>query len=125
MVALRTVGKAVAIGRPSEALPHLGASRLYLGDTDWQQRVAARVRTASLGVVRTGIGDGLRWEVEHVMRAVRPEQLVEVSRHKVHVGVRRPSPPATFVSPDDAHSKLRPNPRPIDPNDQFTRAGAV
>ena len=78
MVALRAVGKAVAIGRPSEALPHLGASRLYLSDSDWQQRVAAMIRAARLVVVRTGVGDGLRWEIEHVMRAVSPEQLLVV-----------------------------------------------
>jgi hypothetical protein len=76
MKALRTIGTAVAIGRPSENLPQIGARRAYYNDNEWRERVAAMIRSARLVVIRTGTGDGLRWEVDYVMRCVHPEQLL-------------------------------------------------
>ena len=36
------IGSFIAIGRPGENLPTLGAIRLYTGDADWQESVLDR-----------------------------------------------------------------------------------
>ena len=66
--ALRGLGSAMAIGRPGEKLPQIGAARVYYDDNEWRDRVEKLIRSARLLVIRTGIGEGLRWEVEHVIR---------------------------------------------------------
>jgi hypothetical protein len=76
--ALSAVGSAVAIGRPLETLPQLGAPRAYYGDDEWQAHVQNGICSARLVVVRTGRGEGLRWEVEQVMRYVQPQHLLVV-----------------------------------------------
>lgn len=74
--ALRGIGTAIAVGRPCEDLPPIGAPRIYYDDKEWRDRVGELIRSARLVVIRTGTGDGLHWEVHHVIRCVRPEQLL-------------------------------------------------
>lgn len=76
MKALRQIGTTIAVGRPGEALPQIGAPRIYYNDNEWRDRVGELIRASRLVVIRTGIGDGLRWEVEQIIGSVRPEQLL-------------------------------------------------
>ena len=59
--ALRGVGSAVAIGRPGENLPQIGAQRVYYDDNEWRNRVEKLIRSARLVIIRTGVGKGWRW----------------------------------------------------------------
>jgi hypothetical protein len=73
---LRSVGPLVAIGDPTESLPVLGASRLYASDEEWQQRVGELTSRAGAVILHTGEGDGLAWEVHHVIRLDSPGRLI-------------------------------------------------
>jgi len=57
---LEPVGPFVAVGRPGEPLPELGARRMYLKDAEWKDVVERLIRSAKLVVIRTGNGPGLR-----------------------------------------------------------------
>jgi hypothetical protein len=75
----RTLGRCgpvIAIGRPDEALPGLGAARFYVDDDVWQQKVADVASVSSLVVWTSGTSPGLRWEVEHLLATVPAERLV-------------------------------------------------
>jgi hypothetical protein len=69
------VGPFIAIGRPGESFPTLGAARMYLGD-DWQKTITDMMSQARLIVLRVGATDSLLWEVRHATRELRPEQLL-------------------------------------------------
>ena len=73
---LSQFGPFVAIGRPGEALPEAGATRVYVGDANWQSAVEELLGNANLVIVRTGRTMGLGWEVERAVRILRPQQLV-------------------------------------------------
>jgi hypothetical protein len=74
--AFRTVGPLVAIGRPGEPLPELGAGRLYVGDDRWRAVVLDLLGRARLVVLGLGPGEGLRWEVERATRLLPAQRLV-------------------------------------------------
>ena len=73
---LSQFGPFVAIGRPGEALPEAGATRVYVGDANWQSTVEELLGNANMVIVRTGRTVGLDWEVERAVRILRPQQLV-------------------------------------------------
>ncbi|MEU6372695.1 hypothetical protein [Streptomyces sp. NPDC046909] len=77
-LAFGSIGPVVAIGRPGEALPRVGARRLYVDDSVWQDTVAELMVSARLVVICVGAGTsaGLLWEVETACRTVPPERLV-------------------------------------------------
>lgn len=77
--ALAPLGRVVAVGRPGEALPNVGASRLYFTDAEWKERVGELIRTASLVVIRTGSTAGLTWEVQRVVQAVPPSRVLIIA----------------------------------------------
>jgi hypothetical protein len=54
----------------------MGASRVYLGDDEWQAAVEKLVQRARLVVIRTGATKGLKWEVERSARLLTPERLI-------------------------------------------------
>lgn len=62
--ALFDAGPLIAIGRPGEPLPELGAARTYWTDEDWQSAVEATVYRADNVVMIAGLSQGLRWEVD-------------------------------------------------------------
>ena len=49
------VGPYVAIGKPGEKLPELGAARMYVPDSKWQVKVRQLCLDAKLVVVRAGV----------------------------------------------------------------------
>lgn len=64
---LATAGEVVAVGRPGERLPELGAARLYADDADWRDVVTALMREAALVFLVAGSSEGIRWELETVL----------------------------------------------------------
>lgn len=74
--ALQDVGPFVAVGKPGEKLPVLGASRIYLQDSEWQVKVRDLMLRAKLLVLRAGKTDGLWWEVQTAARIVKPEKIL-------------------------------------------------
>ncbi|WP_052685208.1 hypothetical protein [Lentzea aerocolonigenes] len=73
--ALRAFGPVVAVGRPGEQLPHLGAARFYLPGDDWQSGVLQLMELSQLIVLRLGDGDGVWWEVDQA-KTQPPRKLV-------------------------------------------------
>lgn len=71
-------GPFVAIGRPGEALPELGASRLYVSNEEWQETVAALMTRAKLVVFRASDTQGLLWEIRQAAQSLPPDQLIFV-----------------------------------------------
>jgi hypothetical protein len=70
------VGPFVAIGRPGDPLPPLGASRFYVADSDWQGFVAGMLRKASLVIVLAGRTQGLAWEIAQCRQLLDHRRLV-------------------------------------------------
>jgi hypothetical protein len=74
--ALRRIGPLIAIGKPHEDLPTLGAARTYVPDRAWREKVDKEMRRAQLVVLRVGHSEGLLWELQRAVSTVRPERLV-------------------------------------------------
>ncbi|MCW8889097.1 MAG: hypothetical protein OQL20_00380 [Sedimenticola sp.] len=62
---LKLYGPVVAIGRPDETLPPLGAHREYVSN-DWQGRVKELLNLAQIIVVILDDTPGLKWELEQL-----------------------------------------------------------
>jgi hypothetical protein len=56
-------GPFVAVGRPGDTLPPLGASRFYLPGKDWQGFVSQLLDDAALVLIMAGRTEGLGWEI--------------------------------------------------------------
>jgi hypothetical protein len=76
--ALRESGPVVAIGRPGERLPRLGAKRVYVEDADWQQQILSWFSRAALVVIHVPPKptEGLTWEIERSLSIVALDRLV-------------------------------------------------
>jgi hypothetical protein len=104
------IGPVVAVGRPGERLPPLGAVRFYIEDDEWRSRVSALIAEAQVVIVRAGAGEGLAWEVEQAIGTLAPGRLVillaqapagyEGFRARTAGLLPRPLPPVEFA--DDA-----------------------
>jgi hypothetical protein len=73
---LRSVGPVVAVGRPHDTFPRLGAVRLYLADEEWQSVVSDFMNRSSLVILVAGKGRGLQWELTECIRVVGYEKLI-------------------------------------------------
>jgi TM2 domain-containing membrane protein YozV len=73
---LDAIGPVVAIGKPGEPLPELGAARLYVGDDQWQAKIHELMRVARLVVIRVGSSPGLLWEIEQALAHLPRHRLV-------------------------------------------------
>jgi len=76
------VGPFVAVGRPGDQLPPLGASRSYRGDTDWQSYVLGLLHRATLVILLAGRTQGLAWELRQCAQRITPERLVVLVPNK-------------------------------------------
>ena len=74
--AMRHVRPFVAIGRPGEALPELGAARMYVSDERWQDEIIALMERARIVLLRIGDTPGFWWEVRQVMERVEMARVV-------------------------------------------------
>ena len=77
--ALAWLGPLVAVGRPGDHLPDVGAQRIYLTDDEWQMRVTELMISARVVVIRTGLSSGLDWELERAVSLLQPAQLLVVA----------------------------------------------
>jgi hypothetical protein len=77
-------GPFVAVGRPGDPLPQLGANRLYVDDADWQAAVLRLMDGAAGAVIRVGSGEGLSWEIRQAVLRFPPERLVFVVPRDPH-----------------------------------------
>ncbi|WP_379545971.1 hypothetical protein ACFCW2_09645 [Qipengyuania sp. DSG2-2] len=75
-LAFDEIAPMVAIGRPGEMLPQLGAYRVYTDDDSWQDMVHAMLDRSSLVVMRAGETEGFWWEVANVSERVPPERVI-------------------------------------------------
>ena len=73
---METVGPFVAIGRPGDKIPPLGASRSYVADKDWQGFVIKLLDRSALVVLLAGKTEGLHWELGQCGRRIQPSRLV-------------------------------------------------
>ncbi|MFE9851434.1 hypothetical protein ACFYPN_21945 [Streptomyces sp. NPDC005576] len=74
--ALESVAPMVAVGRPGERLPLVGARRLYLPIDDWQDTVRDLMGRARLVMMAVGLGPGLLWEFSEATRLLPAKRLV-------------------------------------------------
>jgi hypothetical protein len=73
---LEKIGPTVAIGKPNEPLPELGAARMYVEEVRWKDAVADMMEKACLVVIRAGVSEGLLWEEEQALQRMRPQQVI-------------------------------------------------
>src|SRR5262249_20695633 len=69
-------GPVLAIGRPGEALPALGAARFYVTHELWQEKVADVATVSQFVVWASGTTLGLQWEITHLLPSLPPEKLI-------------------------------------------------
>lgn len=79
--ALKVLGPFVAIGHPGESLPQLGASRIYVGDDLWKEKVEELMAQAKLVIIRVGMTPGLEWEIERALETLKHDQIVFYFSH--------------------------------------------
>jgi hypothetical protein len=75
------IGPVVAIGRPGEKLPPVGAARTWLSNDDWQARVTDYLGKCRFAVMMIGVikgEDGLAWELRRVLETISLEKLILV-----------------------------------------------
>ena len=74
---LAPFGPVVAIGRPEEEMPEVGAARIYVGDDNWQDLIKDLLSDrGALAVFQAGDTKSLRWELTLVAALLRPEQIL-------------------------------------------------
>ena len=81
-IIMNRAGPVVAIGRPGEALPELGAARLYVGDDQWRNKITDLMKRARLVVIRGGATANLWWEIDQARMLLPPRKLILVSLGK-------------------------------------------
>jgi hypothetical protein len=75
---LARIGPYIAIGKPGEPLPELGAARTYVSDAAWQAKIHQWLEHARLVILRAGATQGLRWELSELVRRSDPRQLLVI-----------------------------------------------
>ena len=82
---LRHIGPVIAVGRPDESLPPIGAARLYIDSGDWQAEVARLMESARAVVLvlfareppqATQEAQGFRWEIGQALSCVAGKKLL-------------------------------------------------
>jgi hypothetical protein len=109
------LGPVIAIGRPEDAEPPLGAARRYVRGEAWQDAVLSLMHSAGLIVVGVSKSAGVTWEMEQLRDARLLEKSIfiipptrrnsgELARHALAVlspagePLRHHEPPATLES---------------------------
>jgi len=73
--AMNEIGPFVAIGKPNEKLPELGAARTYQKNEDWHEWVKSMMTRSQLVIFRAGATEGFWWEVSQAALLVKPERM--------------------------------------------------
>jgi hypothetical protein len=73
------VGPFIALGRPNEIAPQLGAYRIYVSHADWQGTISHILdRQPILVIMLAGGSAGLGWEMQECKRRLKPSQLAVI-----------------------------------------------
>ena len=75
---LDSAGPYIAIGKPGEALPPLGAQRVYLTDDTWQAVVRSYIEKSHRIVLIAGTTHWVRWELASILDQRRIDRLIIV-----------------------------------------------
>ena len=75
---LHRFGPVITIGRPGERLPLLGASREYVDDDRWQDRVRERIAQSRLIILILGESRGLGWEIQTLVKMDAMDRVILV-----------------------------------------------
>ena len=75
---LSQAGPFVAIGKPGETLPQIGAHRLYVADTEWQDVVKSYIARAQPIILVAGKTTWVQWELANIVAASRIAHLLIV-----------------------------------------------
>jgi hypothetical protein len=83
LVLLNCLGPFIAIGRPSETLPLMGANRYYVNDSEWKTKVMELMSGCRMTIIlaRTST-QGLGWEIQQALMLLSPERLVFYFPHE-------------------------------------------
>ncbi|WP_328327854.1 MULTISPECIES: hypothetical protein [unclassified Streptomyces] len=65
-------GRVIAVGRPGEHLPPIGAVRGQLPLDDWQGTVSSLIEGAQMVLMAAGLGPGTVWEFTEAVRLLQP-----------------------------------------------------
>lgn len=73
---MERLGPVVAIGKPGELVPELGAARVYVGDDSWRAKILEYFDKAAYVVVQVGPTANLWWEIDEATQRVPLERLL-------------------------------------------------
>jgi hypothetical protein len=73
---MRKLGPVIAVGKPGEALPPIGAARFYIGDEHWKPTITEVLAASQFIVLVYGSTAGLLWEIEQIIKAEDPSKLI-------------------------------------------------
>jgi hypothetical protein len=73
-----SLGPVIAIGRPGDLAPPVGASRLYVPNDAWRKVVLGLMDEAALVVVATSRSQGVIWEIEQLIERQHLDKTVFV-----------------------------------------------
>jgi hypothetical protein len=73
---LQPFGGLIAIGRPGESLPTLGAAPIYTSDEEWKDVVKRQIQAAQLVVIRAAAGENVLWELTQAVKILNPQKLL-------------------------------------------------
>ena len=76
--AMRRSAPVIAIGRPGEQLPRLGASRKYVPSHSWQAEVLRMFGATRFTCLVLGSSEGLQWELNAVLHQGNPRKVLLV-----------------------------------------------
>jgi hypothetical protein len=74
--ALADIGPLIAIGKPNDLIPPIGATRLYVSHDKWQEVVQQLVAASKFVILRLGPTEGFWWELQHVAERCKPSQVL-------------------------------------------------
>jgi hypothetical protein len=72
---LKTLGPVVALGKPSDDLPSLGAPRLRFADSSWQPGAVLLLKDAQFALIHPGATGGVLWEIRQAVAILGPAHL--------------------------------------------------
>ena len=73
---LEAFGPLIAVGRPGEALPQIGAARAYLSESEWQPAVLRWIDEAVFIAMVAGATEWIRWELGRILEMGRVRHLM-------------------------------------------------
>lgn len=75
-IALSSIGPVIAVGNPNETESPLGAARIYLKHTNWQENVRRLMQMAQLIIIQAGTTQGVIWELEAALETNNPRKVI-------------------------------------------------